>query len=202
MKTIIIATSNQHKVDEFQAELKGIQVLSLKDIGFYEDIIEDGTTFEQNATIKAKAVSEFLRRQGKLYPVLADDSGLCVDVLNGEPGLTSARYSGERNDDKNRQKLLENLKGKTNRKAHFLACLVVYFPDGSYICEEGKTYGEITHEIVGDEKSFGYDCLFYSYELNKAFSECTIEEKNTVSHRTKAIRQLKQRLNDMNIVDI
>ena len=126
---------------------------------------------------------------GKDYIVLADDSGLCVDALNGEPGVYSARYAGGHgNNQANRDKLLSNLEGK-DRSAYFCCTIVVMYPDGTYKVFEGKTYGKITTEELGD-KSFGYDCIFYSNDLNKTFGEASEEEKNSVSHRARALNQL------------
>jgi len=191
MRTIVIATNNAFKIKEFKRFLRGFKVLSLKDIGYSQDIVEDGKTFGENALIKAKTVSEYLASLGKDYIVFADDSGLCVDALGGEPGIKSARFAGDHDDEANRQKLLKLLDGKTNRKAHYETAVVAYLPNGDFVCEEGKSEGEITTEIVGDAKtSFAYDCLFFSTELGKCFSECTIQEKNTVSHRIRAIKKV------------
>ena len=191
MKKIVLASNNKHKIKEFRELFKDEEILSLNDIGFYEDIIEDGNTFMENSLIKAKTVSKFLKEKGISANVIADDSGLCVDALNGAPGVFSARYSGDHNDENNRKKLLKELGNKDNRKAHFNCTLVELYPDGKFIVAEGKTYGEITTEEIGD-KSFGYDCLFYSNELKKTFGEASAEEKNSVSHRGRAIEKLKK----------
>ena len=149
------------------------------------------SSFAENSLIKARAVGEFLKKKGDVANVIADDSGLCVDALNGEPGIYSARYSESHNDKSNREKLLRNLQNETNRKAYFNCTLVELFPDGRYLIAEGKTFGKITTQEIGDT-SFGYDCLFFSDELNKTFGEATSQEKNNVSHRKKAIENLKK----------
>lgn len=195
MAEIIVATNNKHKLKEFKEILKSDTVLSLAEIGYSEDIVEDGETFLDNALIKARTISEFLKNKGKFCPVIADDSGLCVDALNGEPGVLSARYSGVHDDAcKNRAKLINKLKNQPNRKANFVCCLVELYPDGSFISAEGKVAGLIIDEEKGD-KSFGYDCIFYSNELNKTFGEASQEEKNSVSHRARAIANLLQTRN-------
>ena len=191
MEKIILASNNEHKIKEFKEIFVDVEILSLEDIGFYEDIIEDGKTFEENSLIKARTVSKFLKQKGISASVIADDSGLCVDAINGEPGVYSARYSGDHDDAKNRAKLLKNLKGIKNRNAHFNCTLVELYPNGKYIVAEGKTYGTITTKEIGDT-SFGYDCLFFSNELGKTFGEASAEEKNKVSHRGKAIEKLKE----------
>lgn len=189
MEKIILASNNAHKIKEFKEIFTNTEILSLKDIGYFDDIIEDGNTFEENSLIKARAISAYLKEQGIVANVIADDSGLCVDALNGEPGIFSARYSGDHNDAQNRAKLLSKLNGKTNRTAHFNCTLVELSPDGKYIVAVGKTFGTITTEELGD-KSFGYDCLFLSDELNKTFGQASAEEKNSVSHRGRAIKKL------------
>ena len=191
MKKIILASNNKHKISEFRSIFSDCEILSLADIGFFEDIDENGSTFVENSLIKARAVSSFLKSKGIVANVIADDSGLCVDALNGAPGIYSARYSQAHNDKSNREKLLENLKNETNRNAHFNCTLVELFPDGKYLIAEGKTFGLITSEEIGDT-SFGYDCLFFSTDLNKTFGEASSEEKNSVSHRGRAIEKLKQ----------
>ena len=163
----------------------------MKDIGFRDEIIENGLTFYENSMIKAKTIMEFLKKKGIQASVMADDSGLCVDSLNGEPGVYSARYSGIHGDDeKNRQKLLKNLANKKDRTAHFICSIVELYPDGHSIHAEGRTSGSILHETKGSN-GFGYDSLFYSNELKKTFGEATAEEKNSVSHRAKALEKIK-----------
>ena len=189
MKRIVLASNNNHKLKEFREIFADFEVLGLKDIGFVDEIIEDGCSFEENSAIKAKAIQKFLAEQRIVADVIADDSGLCVDALGGEPGIFSARYSGEHDDKANRDKLLRILASEENRKAHFVCCLVLLKSNGEKIVAEGRTHGEITRKEHGDT-SFGYDCLFYSTELQKTFGEATAEEKNEVSHRGRAIKEL------------
>ena len=198
MKIRILASNNKHKIKEFKQIFKEDEILSLNDIGYYEEIAETGTTFLENALIKAKTIHEYLKKTNKAATVIADDSGLCVNSLNGEPGVYSARYSGDHNDAQNREKLLNELKDKSDRSAYFVCLIVEYLEDGSYVFVEGKTYGKILEEEKGDT-SFGYDCLFYSTELKKSFGEATNEEKNSVSHRGRAIVSLIEKEKEMGI---
>ena len=194
MKTIVLASNNAHKIKEFKKILNNYEILSLKDIGYNIDIEETGKTFEENAIIKAKTIKEYLNRINKDYIVIADDSGLCVDALNGEPGIYSARYSGTHgNDQLNRDKLLHNLKNKRNRNAHFTCVIVVLYDENNYEVFEGITEGIITKKEIG-KKDFGYDCLFYSKDLKKTFGEASEEEKNSVSHRGRALKKLLNKL--------
>lgn len=188
METIILATNNNHKLKEFKEILSNYNVLSLKDINFLEDIDETGTTFEENAIIKASAISEYLKNKNLNYLVVADDSGLSVDSLNGAPGVYSARYAGNHNDKANRDKLLCDLSNKP-RTAHFTCAIAVCYPNGKCKTFIGKTYGEIATEERG-KTDFGYDCIFYSLDLHKTFGEATEEEKNSVSHRGRAIKEM------------
>ena len=193
METIVLASNNSHKLKEFKEILNNYNVLALRDIEFYDDIEETGETFEENSIIKAKTIHEYLLEKGLNYIVIADDSGLCVDSLNGAPGVYSARYAGGHgNDADNRAKLLKELEGK-DRSAYFVCTIVVYYPNGEYKTFEGKTYGQITEEEIG-KKDFGYDCIFLSDDLNKTFGEATEEEKNSVSHRGRAIVKMLQEL--------
>lgn len=193
MKTIVLASNNKHKVEEFKEILKEYNILTLNDIEYYEEIEENGKTFEENALIKAKTINNYLKQKALDYIVISDDSGLCVDSLNGAPGVYSARYAGVHGDDKsNRDKLIKDLQGK-NRKANFVCNIVVYYPNDEYKVFVGKTEGEIIEEERGS-KEFGYDCIFYSYDLNKTFGEASSEEKNNVSHRGRAIKEMLKEL--------
>ena len=193
MKTIVLASNKKHKKEEFKDILKEFEILSLKDINFNDEIEENGKDFKENALIKAKTIHNFLKKQNKDYIVISDDSGLCVESLNNEPGIYSARYAGiHGNDQENRNKLLKKLKGK-DRNAFFNCTLVLYYPDEKYEYFEGKTYGYITKEELG-KKEFGYDCIFYSNDLNKTFGQATEQEKNSVSHRGRAIEKLLEYL--------
>ena len=188
-KTIVIASNNKHKIEEFQEILKEYKVISLKDIGFVQEIEENGSSFNQNAFIKAIVVHEYLKTKNLEYIVIADDSGICADALNGEPGIYSAWYSGEHGNDKaNRDKLIKELENK-NKDAYFMCVIVAIKPNGESQTFEGKTEGKIIDEERG-KTDFGYDCIFYSKELNKTFGEATEEEKNRVSHRGRAIEKL------------
>lgn len=189
---IVLATHNKNKLRELQAMLAdtGITVRSLTDIGFTEDIIEDGETFEDNARIKARTISELG------YIAVADDSGLCVDALDGAPGVYSARYSGEDcDDDRNNAKLLDALENVSDEKrtASFVSALVLSFPDGREIIAEGRVCGTIIREKRGTD-GFGYDPLFYLPEYGRTFAELSPDEKNTISHRGRAMRELKRKL--------
>ncbi|MBR3891382.1 MAG: RdgB/HAM1 family non-canonical purine NTP pyrophosphatase [Bacilli bacterium] len=192
MNKIVLASNNKHKIKEFNEIYKDTIILSLEDIGFNEDIEENGTTFLENALIKAKTISSYLKEKGIECPVMAEDSGLEVDSLNGEPGIYSARYASDHDVKKNRDYLISKLSGKENKNANFICCLVKYMPDDTYIYAYGKTYGHIIEEELGDT-SFGYDCIFYSHDLNKTFGEATSEEKNSVSHRKRAILELQKK---------
>ena len=144
----VLASHNKHKIGELQAILAsaipGIEILSLSDVGLEGEIVEDGANFEENALIKAS----FAAQSG--YIGLGDDSGLCVDALGGAPGIYSARYSGEdANDAKNNEKLLRELKGKTDRRAKFVCCIACVFPNGEKITVQGETCGEILEDASG-----------------------------------------------------
>ena len=188
-KTIVIASNNKHKLKEFKEILSNYNIITLQDIGYDTDIEENGQTFKENALIKAETIHKYLKNKNNNYIVVADDSGLCVDSLNGQPGIYSARYAGKYGDNQaNRNKLQNELKGK-NRDAYFICTIVVYYPNGEYKIFEGKTYGRIVEEELGN-KEFGYDCIFYSNDLDKTFGQATEEEKNSVSHRGRAIRKM------------
>jgi len=191
-KKIVFASNNAHKLNEVRQILKGFEVLSLKDIGFEEDVEENGATLEENAQIKARAIKKHLTEKNLDYIVFSDDSGLFVNALGGEPGVFSARYDKAHNDEANRQKLLNNLKRKRDRSAYFecVICLIVGNEEKIF---SGKTYGTITKEYIGDT-SFGYDCIFLSDDLNKSFGEASKEEKDAVSHRGRAVETMKEYL--------
>jgi non-canonical purine NTP pyrophosphatase (RdgB/HAM1 family) len=192
MDRIVLASNNKHKIKEIKEILSNYEILSLNDIDFIDDIVEDGNSFEENALIKAKTIHDYLKSKDLEYIVMADDSGLCVNSLNGEPGIYSARYAKEHDDKANRDKLLKELEGK-NREAYFNCTIVVYYPDGTYKTFVGKTYGEITTEEIG-KTDFGYDCVFLSKDLNKTFGEASEEEKNSVSHRGRALKEVIKEL--------
>ena len=190
MKKIVLATANEHKLKEIKEILKGVEVLSLTDIGFSGDIEETGKTTGENAKIKALAILKYCKDKKLDYGVLSDDSGLFVNSLNGEPGVYSARYAtapdgSSHNIEANRKKLLEKLGDSYDRTAYF-ECSMCYADKETTRIFVGRTYGSITKEIIGDA-GFAYDPLFYSADLKKTFGEATEEEKNSVSHRKRAL---------------
>ena len=192
---IVVASHNKKKISELNALLckyvEGVELLSLGDVGIFDDIVEDGDSFEANAYIKARTAA----RSG--YIGVGDDSGLCVDALGGAPGIYSARYAGEHGDDEaNNELLLKNLSDKPTRAAQFVCALACAFPEGSDnedFCVIGKARGEILKERQG-QKGFGYDPLFYFAPLGKTFAEMSAEEKNAISHRGEAVKLLGERL--------
>lgn len=195
-RIIVLASTNKHKIKEITKMLAenpktaNVKLISLAEVGFLDDIEETGLTFFENALIKAKAVHEFLESNNLTYDVLSDDSGLCIDALNGAPGVFSARYAGEHgNDEKNRNKVLSELNGEQNRNAQFETVVVLMRGNGEYISAKGETKGEILTEPHGSLE-FCYDPIFYSCDLKKCFGECTESEKNSVSHRGRAIQNL------------
>ena len=189
---LAIATNNAHKLSEIRAILGDSfeQLLSLKDLGIDVDVEETGTTLEENALLKARTICKLCK-----LPTLADETWLTVDALDGAPGLYSARYAGEaHNDANNRALLLKNLEGKTSRRAHFSTVIAICYPNGDFITANGRVEGSILHEERGNE-GFGYDSLFYSDELGKTFAQATPEEKNSVSHRGRALHAMLEKLN-------
>lgn len=190
---IIAATKNPGKVREIAEILSkyGIEVISQKDAGIDVEVDETGSTFEENALIKARAVSMLCDE-----PVLADDSGLCVEALDGAPGIYSARYGGEISQEEKNKKLLGELSGIENRKAKFCCVMALVFPNGEEITAYGETLGRITEEPSGNG-GFGFDPVFYSSELEKVFAEADEEEKNRVSHRGKALRNLCNKITEI-----
>ena len=198
---ICIASGNRGKIAELNKLLSEyitdveIELVSLKDVGFTGEIVEDGETFEENALIKARAASEFSG-----LPAIADDSGLIVNALNGEPGVYSARYAGEPCDDqKNNEKLLENLKGVGERSAAFVCVIAFVVPEGQPLSGDpiiglGYCPGEILFNPRGNG-GFGYDPLFWVDSLGKTFAEMSADEKNALSHRGAAIRSFAGQFN-------
>lgn len=192
MKEIVAATNNPDKLREIR-EILGTKfsILSLKDEGVSVEIVENGLSFYDNALIKAKTVTELT---GK--PSLADDSGLIVPALGGAPGIYSARYGGEDCDSLlNRAKLLKEMKDIENRDASFYSSIVLFFPDSTVVSAEGEAKGMILKEEQGT-KGFGYDSLFFSFALKKSFAEATPEEKNSVSHRGVALKNILNKLSE------
>lgn len=189
---IILATHNQNKVKEMQKLLSeafgDVKVITANEAGFTEEIEENGTTFEENAIIKARSV----RKPGTIS--VADDSGLCVKALGLEPGIYSARYAGKPCDDKkNNSKLLDRLKNSPDRSAYFISVIACILPDGTEFTVSGKAEGIILEKEEG-HGGFGYDPLFYYPPLKKTFAELTTDEKNAVSHRGNALRAFAKKL--------
>lgn len=188
-KKIVVASGNAHKIKEIAAMLPDYEIVGYKQFADFE-IEETGKTFYDNALIKAKSVAERLN-----LPALADDSGLCVDVLKGAPGIYSARYAGDGIDEHNNELLLKNMKGVTDRRAKFVCCMVYYDVNGEILSATGEVKGEILTERQG-ENGFGYDPIFYSYELAKPMGKASAEEKNSVSHRHRALAEIIKKIEE------
>ncbi len=185
---LIIASNNKHKIIEIKAILGEFfqNIYSLQDKNINVKIEETGTTFEENAIIKAQYIANLTG-----IPALSDDSGLEVKALGGAPGVYSARYAGEPSDsNKNNEKLLKELKNVSDRTANFTSVIAICFPNGETITAKGQTFGSILTAPQGNN-GFGYDPLFFSNDLNKCFGIATSEEKNAVSHRGRALQNLK-----------
>lgn len=181
--SLLVATHNSHKVKEIQAKLadSDLMVYSLTDLNDTMDLPEDGTTFEENA--RQKALEAFRRHR---MPVLADDSGLCVDALNGDPGVHSKRFSLSATDESNNRLLLERMNGQTNRSAHFVCVLAYVDRSGKLALYRGELHGSIAMTPCGTG-GFGYDPLFVPNDSIKHLAELDLNEKNRLSHRAKAI---------------
>ena len=197
MKTLLLATHNAHKVVEFRAILATMpsiagevfQVLSYHDVSDIPDVEETGASFTENALLKAEAGAKLG------YITVADDSGLSVDALGGAPGIFSARYAGVHGDDTaNNRKLLAELNGMTDRRAHYVCAVACVFPDGRHFTVEGTCDGEILQAPRGTS-GFGYDPLFLIPETGKTFAEMLPEEKNARSHRTVALKRFVAQFN-------
>jgi len=184
--TLVIATGNPGKTAEIRDLLKGfpISIKNLDDFGPIPPVVEDGETFDENAYKKASFVSKILG-----YPALADDSGLVVDALGGAPGIYSARYAGENASDQQRYaKLLDEMKGHTNRQAAFECVISLAVPTGAALTYEGRCEGLIAEAPAGDG-GFGYDPVFYYPPLKKTFGQLSREDKSLISHRGKALKE-------------
>ncbi len=187
-KILVIATRNKGKTAEIREILKDfpIEIRNLDDFGPIPEVKEDGKTFDDNAYKKASFTARVLG-----FPALADDSGLSVEVLDGRPGVHSARYGGENLSDRDRyQKLLKEMEGKENRKAAFECVISLAVPTGQALTYEGRCEGILTQEPAG-EGGFGYDPIFFYPALNKTFAQMTGEEKNLISHRGKALQEVR-----------
>lgn len=188
---IIAATKNKNKIREFSEILKDFEIISQEDAGVDIDVEETGTTFEENSMLKAKAIYEATG-----IPAIADDSGLCVDALEGAPGIYSARYGGEGLDDRDRvELLLKNMKNVPDEKrsARFV-CAITLVGNEGIITARGECEGKITYEPKG-ENGFGYDPIFFVEKYGKTTAEISSEEKNSISHRGKALEIFAKKLN-------
>lgn len=200
METIIAASKNKHKIEEIEAITKvfDMKIISRDEAGIPADleIEEDGETFEANSRKKAKTILAY--SDGR--PTIADDSGLMVDELGGAPGVYSARFAGEEgNDEKNNRKLLTLLNGvpKKDRTAKFVSVITLAFPDGEILVARGECPGRIIETPTG-ENGFGYDPLFVPDGYQQTFAQLSAEEKNRISHRARALQELKQLLKERN----
>lgn len=202
MNTVIFATSNEGKMREVRAILADmpVRVLSMKEAGIKADVEENGTSFEENALIKASGIADRIPeeyKEDKVF-VLADDSGLEVDYLNKEPGIYSARYMGEDTSyDIKNQAILDRLSGVPDEKrtARFVCAIACVLPDGSSQITRATIEGIIGYEIAG-ANGFGYDPIFYVPEFGCTTAELTPEQKNVVSHRGKALKEMKEKLRE------
>ena len=187
---LIIASNNAHKLTEMKAILSPFfdDVQSMREAGIEHETVEDGTTFMENAVKKARELAEISG-----HAAIADDSGICVDALDGAPGIYSARFSGVHGDDKaNNRLLLEKLEHEENRGAHYTCAMALARPDGSLVEAEGYLYGEIAHEEAGSN-GFGYDPLFYLPDHGCTSAQISPEEKNRISHRAEALHRLVEK---------
>jgi XTP/dITP diphosphohydrolase len=191
MQKIVVATQNPGKIKEIKEILANMpyEVVSMGEAGIDLDIVEDGATYEENAMIKARALAKLT---GSI--VIADDSGLAVDALDGAPGVYSARFAGEGASSKERnQKLLCLMQGVKNRRAKFICSIAVIFPDGNSFIVTGECHGMIAEKEVG-QNGFAYDPLFYVPEMNKTMAELDGQEKNKISHRGRALEKMREEL--------
>ena len=189
---LIIASNNKHKIYEIKKMLGGkfSEILSLADAKISHETVEDGETFLENAFKKAREIAEISGCAS-----LADDSGICVDALDGAPGVYSARFSGGSDEDNNAL-LLKKLEGKENRAAHYTCAMALVYPDGKEISAEGYMYGEITDDPRG-ERGFGYDPLFIPTGEKRTVAEMTDDEKNAISHRANALAAILAKISEV-----
>ncbi|MBM6938726.1 XTP/dITP diphosphatase [Pseudoflavonifractor phocaeensis] len=190
---LVLASKNEKKLKELRDILsaQGVEVVSEADVGVDVEVEETGTTFAENAYLKAHAVMEAAG-----LPAVADDSGLCVDALNGAPGVYSARYGGPDLDDAGRYRLLlENMRGQLDRRCKFVSAICCCFPDGTKVEAQGECAGTLAYAPRGTD-GFGYDPIFFLPELKKTFAQLTAEEKNAISHRGKALAAFREKLKD------
>lgn len=193
MDKFVLASHNPNKLREMSEILgkMGIEVVSPASVGVDVDVEETGTTFEENSKLKAEAI---MKLSG--LPAIADDSGLCVDCLQGAPGVYSARYGGEGLDDMGRVRLLlENMRGQTPRTAKFVSVITCCFPNGDVLTARGECPGTIAFAPMGSS-GFGYDPVFFIPGLKKTFAQLTAEEKNAISHRGRALEAFQSKLSE------
>lgn len=196
MQTILLASNNKNKIREFKAMFAplAIDIKSLEDVGIDVDVEETADTFLGNARLKVDEISKLTD-----LPVLADDSGLCVNALGGAPGVYSARYAGVAHDDvANNEKLLAEMQGVTDRSAYFIAILVLRMPDGRELIAEGRCDGFITDKPMG-ANGFGYNPVFYMPYFNQTLAQVSDETKNAVSHRKHALENLIEQVKQLGI---
>lgn len=200
MRKFILASNNKKKIKEIKEILSDlpVEVKSLSEEGIDIEVEEDGKTFEENSFKKASEIRDYLLSKGENnFIVMADDSGLSVDYLNGAPGVYSARYAGENgNDRKNNEKLLKELEGVNDRGAKFVCVISVINSEGKDLVIRGEVEGKIIEKLNG-EGGFGYDPLFFYEGFNKTFAEVSGEEKNKVSHRGVALKKLKEKIKEI-----
>lgn len=191
---LIIASNNSHKIYEIKTILsdKFEEILSLREASISHETVEDGNTFMENALKKAREIAEISGNAA-----LADDSGICVDALDGAPGIYSARFAGNHggnaSDEANNALLLEKLRGKSDRSAHYTAAVALVYPDGIEVCAEGYMHGTIIDERRGNH-GFGYDPMFVPCGETRTVAEMSDDEKNAISHRANALRALLEKL--------
>ena len=188
---LIIASNNAHKIREIKQILgsRFEEILSLKEAAIDHETVEDGSTFLENARKKAVEIAEISG-----CCALADDSGICAHALNGAPGVFSARYAGTHGDDEaNNRLLMENLRDKEDRTAHYSCAMVLAFPDGTTLSAEGEMHGEVIFTPAG-ENGFGYDPIFFLPQYGMTAAQISPEEKNRISHRAKALKALVEKL--------
>lgn len=189
----VLATQNKKKLKELSAILSasGVEIVSEEELGLCLEVEETGETFYDNSLLKAKAVMEATG-----LPAIADDSGLCVDAMNGGPGVYSARFGGEGLNDRDRYMLLlEMMQGQSDRSAHFHCTITCAFPNGDIISADGDCSGTIAYAPMGED-GFGYNPVFFVPEYRKTFAQMTMEERSAISHRGKALHAFKEKLQD------
>jgi len=193
MEKFVLASQNEKKLKEMNEILSahGVEAVLQADVGIHVEVEETGATFEENSLLKARAVME-----ASGLPAIADDSGLCVDALNGAPGVYSARYGGEELDDEGRYRLLlEMMRGELNRKCRFVSVITCCFPDGGVLTARGECEGTLAFAPQG-EGGFGYDPVFFVPGLKRTFAQLSPEEKNAISHRGRALEEFQKKLGE------